>query len=158
MLGPTPRSGNVGSVSTIKLQWMLLSSGPNLAVPTARTRSQTSPAERLRRAFCNFSIFTRQSSSPTEIAQQLFSRPARDLIARALCWRIIIGLHCICAWCFSFVARPTANRPGGRCMQAGAFLRRNGAHGLGHVGWSFEYPDGTYSDGGVENRGGMPVS
>ncbi len=43
-------------------------------------------------------------------------------------------------------------------MQAGAFLRRNGAHGLGHVGWSFEYPDGTYSDGGVENRGGMPVS
>jgi len=43
-------------------------------------------------------------------------------------------------------------------MRAGAFVRRSGAYGLGHVGWSFEYADGSYCDGSVENPGGTPVS
>jgi hypothetical protein len=43
-------------------------------------------------------------------------------------------------------------------MRAGAFVRRSGADGLGHVGWSFQYADGSYCDGAVENPAGKPVS
>lgn len=43
-------------------------------------------------------------------------------------------------------------------MRAGAFVRRSGASGLGHVGWTFQYTDGTYCDGSVENPAGTPVS
>lgn len=43
-------------------------------------------------------------------------------------------------------------------MRAGAFVRRSGAYGLGHVGWTFEYPDGSYCDGSVENPAGTPIS
>jgi hypothetical protein len=43
-------------------------------------------------------------------------------------------------------------------MRAGAFVRRNGAFGLGHVGWAFQYTDGSYCDGSVENPAGTPVS
>ena len=43
-------------------------------------------------------------------------------------------------------------------MRAGAFVRRNGAYGLGHVGWTFQYADGSYCDGGVENVAGTPIS
>lgn len=43
-------------------------------------------------------------------------------------------------------------------VRAGAFVRRSGAGGLGHVGWSFQYADGSYCDGAVENPGGTPVS
>lgn len=43
-------------------------------------------------------------------------------------------------------------------MRAGAFVRRSGANGLGHVGWTFQYADGSYDDGSVENPAGTPVS
>jgi hypothetical protein len=43
-------------------------------------------------------------------------------------------------------------------MRAGAFVRRSGAGGLGHVGWTFQYADGSYCDGAVENQAGTPVS
>src|SRR5579859_2485188 len=43
-------------------------------------------------------------------------------------------------------------------MRAGAFVRRSGAYGLGHVGWTFQYSDGSYCDGSVENPAGTPVS
>jgi len=43
-------------------------------------------------------------------------------------------------------------------MRAGAFVRRSGAYGLGHVGWTFEYADGSYCDGSVENPAGTPIS
>lgn len=42
-------------------------------------------------------------------------------------------------------------------MQAMIFLRRNAAFGLGHVGWAFQYNDGSYSEGAVENPSGGPV-
>jgi hypothetical protein len=43
-------------------------------------------------------------------------------------------------------------------MRAGAFVRRSGAAGLGHVGWTFQYPDGSFCDGAVENPAGTPMS
>lgn len=43
-------------------------------------------------------------------------------------------------------------------MRAGAFVRRSGAYGLGHVGWTFQYTDGSYCDGSVENPAGTPIS
>ena len=43
-------------------------------------------------------------------------------------------------------------------MRAGAFVRRSGAYGLGHVGWTFQYADGSYCDGSVENPAGTPIS
>ena len=43
-------------------------------------------------------------------------------------------------------------------MRAGAFVRRSGAYGLGHVGWTFQYADGSYCDGSVENQAGTPIS
>lgn len=43
-------------------------------------------------------------------------------------------------------------------MSAGAFVRRSGADGLGHVGWTFQYTDASYCDGAVENPAGTPVS
>jgi hypothetical protein len=43
-------------------------------------------------------------------------------------------------------------------MRAGAFVRRSGAAGLGHVGWTFQYPDGSFCDGAVENPAGTPTS
>ena len=43
-------------------------------------------------------------------------------------------------------------------MRAGAFVRRSGADGLGHVGWTFQYPDGSFCDGAVENPAGTPMS
>ena len=43
-------------------------------------------------------------------------------------------------------------------MHAGAFVRRSGADGLGHVGWTFQYADGSYCDGSVENPAGTPIS
>jgi len=42
--------------------------------------------------------------------------------------------------------------------RAAAFIRRSGADGLGHVGWSFQYPDGAYCGGSVENPAGLVVS
>jgi hypothetical protein len=43
-------------------------------------------------------------------------------------------------------------------MRACAFVRRSGAYGLGHVGWSFQYTDGSYCDGSVENPAGTAIS
>ncbi len=43
-------------------------------------------------------------------------------------------------------------------MRACAFVRRSGAYGLGHVGWSFQYNDGSYCDGSVENPAGTAIS
>ena len=42
-------------------------------------------------------------------------------------------------------------------MQAMIFVRRSGAFGLGHVGWAYQYPGGTYEEGSVENLSGAPV-
>lgn len=43
-------------------------------------------------------------------------------------------------------------------MKAAIFIRRNGAGGLGHVGWAFEYTDGLHNAGAVENPPGTPVA
>jgi hypothetical protein len=37
------------------------------------------------------------------------------------------------------------------------FVRRSGALGLGHVGWGYQYSDGSYDEGAVENQSGMAV-
>jgi hypothetical protein len=42
-------------------------------------------------------------------------------------------------------------------MQAMIFVRRSGAFGLGHVGWGFQYSDGSYDECAVENQSGMAV-
>ena len=39
-------------------------------------------------------------------------------------------------------------------LRAVVFLRRNGAMGLGHVGWAFEWPTGWFNAGSVENVSG----
>jgi uncharacterized membrane protein HdeD (DUF308 family) len=44
---------------------------------------------------------------------------------------------------------PTADGPGLRAM---AFVRHSGAMGMGHVGWAFEWPNGWFNCGSVENR------
>jgi uncharacterized membrane protein HdeD (DUF308 family) len=44
---------------------------------------------------------------------------------------------------------PTAEGPGLRAM---AFVRHSGAMGMGHVGWAFEWPNGWFNCGSVENR------
>jgi uncharacterized membrane protein HdeD (DUF308 family) len=38
------------------------------------------------------------------------------------------------------------------------FVRRRGARGLGHVGWSFEWQSGWFNAGSVENAGNRPFS
>ncbi len=42
-----------------------------------------------------------------------------------------------------------ADGPGLRAM---AFVRRSGAMGMGHAGWAFEWPNGWFNCGSVENR------
>lgn len=46
---------------------------------------------------------------------------------------------------------PTAEGPGLRAM---AFVRHSGAMGMGHAGWAFEWPNGWFNCGSVENRSG----
>jgi len=41
--------------------------------------------------------------------------------------------------------------------KAAVFVRRTGASGAGHVGWAFEYSDGTFNVGAVENTQGYPL-
>jgi uncharacterized membrane protein HdeD (DUF308 family) len=43
----------------------------------------------------------------------------------------------------------TADGPGLRAM---VFVRHSGAMGMGHVGWAFEWPNGWFNCGSVENR------
>jgi uncharacterized membrane protein HdeD (DUF308 family) len=43
----------------------------------------------------------------------------------------------------------TAEGPGLRAL---AFVRHSGAMGMGHVGWAFEWPNGWFNCGSVENR------
>ncbi len=38
------------------------------------------------------------------------------------------------------------------------FVRRTGANGLGHVGWAFEWPNGRFNVGSVENVAGKPFA
>ena len=45
----------------------------------------------------------------------------------------------------------TAEGPGLRAM---AFVRHSGAMGMGHAGWAFEWPNGWFNCGSVENRSG----
>jgi uncharacterized membrane protein HdeD (DUF308 family) len=45
----------------------------------------------------------------------------------------------------------TAEGPGLRAL---AFVRHSGAMGMGHVGWAFEWPNGWFNCGSVENRSG----
>jgi uncharacterized membrane protein HdeD (DUF308 family) len=49
----------------------------------------------------------------------------------------------------SSVGGLTADGPG---LRAIAVVRRNGAMGMGHVGWAFEWPTGWFNAGSVENR------
>lgn len=42
-------------------------------------------------------------------------------------------------------------------MRACVFVRRDGANGLGHVGWAFEKGNGVFYTGAVENPSGQPV-
>jgi uncharacterized membrane protein HdeD (DUF308 family) len=41
---------------------------------------------------------------------------------------------------------------GGKGLRAVVAVRRNGAMGMGHVGWAFEWPTGWFNAGSVENR------
>jgi uncharacterized membrane protein HdeD (DUF308 family) len=50
---------------------------------------------------------------------------------------------------------PTADGPGLRAM---AFVRHSGAMGMGHAGWAFEWPNGWFNCGSVENRSGAPYT
>jgi uncharacterized membrane protein HdeD (DUF308 family) len=50
---------------------------------------------------------------------------------------------------------PTAGGPGLRAM---AFVRHSGAMGMGHAGWAFEWPNGWFNCGSVENRSGAPYT
>ncbi|MBA3824144.1 MAG: hypothetical protein H0X24_09650 [Ktedonobacterales bacterium] len=43
-------------------------------------------------------------------------------------------------------------------LRAISFVRRAGAYGAGHVGWAFEYRNGKFNCGSVENDLGMPVA
>jgi hypothetical protein len=43
----------------------------------------------------------------------------------------------------------TADEPG---LSALAFVRHSGTMGMGHVGWAFEWPNGWFNCGSVENR------
>lgn len=47
-------------------------------------------------------------------------------------------------------------RPG--ALRAVVFARRSGANGLGHVGWAFEWPNGWFNAGSVENPSGAPFA
>ncbi len=38
------------------------------------------------------------------------------------------------------------------------FVRRTGANGLGHVGWAFEWPNGRFNAGSIENVAGKPFA
>jgi uncharacterized membrane protein HdeD (DUF308 family) len=40
----------------------------------------------------------------------------------------------------------------GKGLRAVVVVRRNGAMGMGHVGWAFEWPTGWFNAGSVENR------
>ncbi len=42
--------------------------------------------------------------------------------------------------------------------RAVVFVRRSGASGLGHVGWAFEWPNGWFNAGSVENARGVPFA
>ncbi|MBV9390030.1 MAG: hypothetical protein JOZ78_26705 [Chroococcidiopsidaceae cyanobacterium CP_BM_ER_R8_30] len=42
-------------------------------------------------------------------------------------------------------------------LRAAVFVRRCGASGAGHVGWAFDYTDGTSNVGAVENTQGYPL-
>jgi uncharacterized membrane protein HdeD (DUF308 family) len=42
--------------------------------------------------------------------------------------------------------------PEGEGLRAMVVVRRNGAMGMGHVGWAFEWPTGWFNAGSVENR------
>ncbi len=47
-------------------------------------------------------------------------------------------------------------RPG--ALRALVFVRRSGANGLGHVAWAFEWPNGWFNAGSVENPSGAPFA
>ena len=47
-------------------------------------------------------------------------------------------------------------RPG--TLRAVVFARRSGANGLGHAGWAFEWPNGWFNAGSVENPTGAPFA
>jgi uncharacterized membrane protein HdeD (DUF308 family) len=49
----------------------------------------------------------------------------------------------------SSVGGLSADAPG---LRAVVVVRRNGAMGMGHVGWAFEWPTGWFNAGSVENR------
>jgi hypothetical protein len=49
----------------------------------------------------------------------------------------------------SSVGTLSADGPG---LRAVVVVRRNGAMGMGHVGWAFEWPTGWFNAGSVENR------
>jgi len=49
----------------------------------------------------------------------------------------------------------TADGPGLRAL---AFVRHGGAMGMGHAGWAFEWPNGWFNCGSVENRSGAPYT
>jgi uncharacterized membrane protein HdeD (DUF308 family) len=43
-------------------------------------------------------------------------------------------------------------------LRAFAFVRHSGAMGMGHAGWAFEWPNGWFNCGSVENRSGAPYT
>jgi uncharacterized membrane protein HdeD (DUF308 family) len=43
-------------------------------------------------------------------------------------------------------------------LRAFAFVRHSGAMGMGHAGWAFEWPNGWFNCGSVENRSGAPYA
>lgn len=59
---------------------------------------------------------------------------------------------------WEFIARFFTVPPGDGKMRVAAFVRYNGADGLGHVGWAFDYSDADVNAGSVENPNGTPTS
>jgi len=43
-------------------------------------------------------------------------------------------------------------------MKAMVFLRRKGTLGIGHAAWAFQYPDGSWNAGSVENQPQTPYT
>jgi uncharacterized membrane protein HdeD (DUF308 family) len=56
------------------------------------------------------------------------------------------------------VVVPLADPERPEALRAVAFVRRSGANGLGHTGWAFEWPNGWFNAGSVENPSGAPFA
>jgi hypothetical protein len=59
---------------------------------------------------------------------------------------------------YLFTAAVKAGLLPDRSARALAFVGHSGAMGMGHAGWAFEWPNGWFNCGSVENRSGAPYT